>query len=350
MLKRATAFDYWKPIMNETNGEADRGKDTAGSENPSEQVRSAPALSILIVEDEAIVAQDLYEFLRELQYEVVGIASRGQEALRMARERRPNLIVMDVRLNGEMDGIQTAAAILEHLDIPIIFLTGQTDSDTLSRAVMAGPMAYLVKPFKDAELRGAIELAVLKHRAESEQRAREAELRRNAQMLQSLSLVDELTSLKNRRGFFALAEQELKIAHREQQTVVLFFIDLNGLKHINDEHGHAAGDIALRDAATVLSQTFRESDILARLGGDEFVVLTRSQDNDVVYAIKNRLREQLTSFNQRAQRPFTLDMSIGAAPVEDITAETIDAILARADAAMYEDKRKRSNRTGVRAR
>ena len=347
MLMRA-ACEYWKSTMNESDGESGRAAQSAASADPNGH--NTTLLSILIVEDEAIVAQDLYEFLRELHYDVIGIASGGQEALRMAQERRPNLIVMDVRLHGEMDGIQTAAAILEHLNIPIIFLTGQTDAETLSRAVMAGPMAYLVKPFKDAELRGAIELAIVKHRAETEQREREAELRRNAEALQSLSLIDELTGLKNRRGFFALAEQELKVAHREQQTVVLFFIDLNGLKHINDQHGHAAGDIALRDAATVLSQTFRESDILARLGGDEFVVLTRSLANNVVYAVKTRLREQLTAFNQRAQRPFVLDMSIGAAPVEDITAETIDAILARADAAMYEDKRTRARIPGVRAR
>jgi diguanylate cyclase (GGDEF)-like protein len=330
--------------MNDSHGEVS----AAISHNATAQ--SVTPLSILIVEDEAIVAQDIYEFLRDLGYNVVGVVSRGEEALRVAQEREPDLIVMDVRLNGEMDGIQTAGAILQHRDVPIIFLTGQTDPGTLSRAVMTSPMAYLVKPFKDVELRGAIELAVVKHRAVLEQRQREAELRRSAEELQHLSLVDELTGLKNRRGFFALAEQELKIAHREQQAVVLFFIDLNGLKQINDDFGHAAGDLALRDAATVLTQTFRESDILARLGGDEFVALTRSHDSDVVYAVKNRLREQLTAFNQHSQRAFVLDMSIGAAPVEDISAESIDAMLARADAAMYEDKRLRARMTGVRMR
>jgi two-component system, cell cycle response regulator len=336
--------------MSDTHGDFGREHPPLPSETSTVPVREEQRLSILIVEDDAIVAQDLSEFLRELNYDVVGIASRGQEALRLARERQPSLIVMDVGLHGDMDGIQTAGAILKDLHVPIIFLTGQTDAETLSRAVMAGPTAYLVKPFKDAELRGAIEIAVVKHHAETERRIREEALRRNAELMQSLSLVDELTNLKNRRGFFALAEQELKIAHRELQTLVLFFIDLNGLKQINDEHGHPVGDLALRDAATVLTQTFRESDILARLGGDEFVALTRSADQDVVYAVKTRLREQLALYNERSPRPFVLDMSIGAAPVDYVNPETLETILARADAAMYEDKRRRSRTPAARAR
>lgn len=334
--------------MTEKHGESRREFEPAPSSTPSNLTQQ---LSILVVEDEAIVAQDVAEFLQGLQHQVVGIASTGREAVRLAQQHQPQLIVMDVRLHDEdMDGIQTAAAILERLDVPIIFLTGQTDSDTLSRAVRAGTSAYLVKPFKDAELLGAIEIAMAKHQAETERREREDELRRSAEELQHLSLVDELTGLKNRRGFFALAEQGLKIAHREKQAVVLFFIDLNGLKRINDEFGHAAGDVALRDAANVLTQTFRESDILARLGGDEFVALTRSPDNDVVYAVKSRLREQLARFNAQSGRPFVVDMSIGAAPVNDNTGESIDAIVARADAAMYEDKRTRTAASGFRMR
>jgi diguanylate cyclase (GGDEF)-like protein len=323
-------------------------RDWSGEPAPSGP--TAQPLSILIVEDEAIVAQDVAEFLQDLQHRIVGVTASGREAVKMAQQLRPQLVVMDVRLQGDMDGIQTASAILEQIDVPIIFLTGQTDTGTLERAVRAGTSAYLVKPFKDAELRGAIEIAMTKHQAEQERRQREEELRRNAEELQHLSLLDELTGLKNRRGFFALAEQELKIAHREQQAVVLFFIDLNGLKRINDECGHAAGDIALRDAATVLTYTFRESDILARLGGDEFVALTRSNDADVVYSIKSRLRDHLTRFNAESGRPFVLDMSIGAAPVQDISNESIDAIVARADAAMYEDKRTRRTRSAARAR
>ncbi len=339
------AWQQRDPVMSESGGHPRREALSASSSIPEAGARN---LSILVVEDEAIVAQDICEFLEELQHTVVGIATNGLEAVRFARDLQPTLILMDVRLQGEMDGIETAAAILRERTVPIIFLTGQTDSHTVNRAALAGPMAYLVKPFKDAELRGAIEIAMVKHRAELERREREEQLRRNAELLENLSLIDELTGLKNRRGFFALAEQELKVAHRQQQQVVLFFIDLNGLKRINDDLGHATGDLALRDAATVLAQTFRESDLLARLGGDEFVALTRSQDQDVVYAVKSRLADQLTRFNAAKIRPFVLDVSIGAAPVSDVGSETIDTMVARADAAMYEDKRRKSKLPGMR--
>ncbi len=156
--------------------------------------------------------------------------------------------------------------------------------------------------------------------------------------MKSLSLLDELTQLRNRRAFFELAGQALKVARRERHPLALFFMDLNGLKHINDTLGHLAGDQALRDAADVLRNTFRDADILARLSGDEFVALAHvARDAD---APRRRLREHLDAFNAAACRPYTLDLSIGAALVADST-EDLQALIARADAAMYEEKRAR---------
>ena len=91
--------------------------------------------------------------------------------------------------------------------------------------------------------------------------------------LRSLALTDELTSLYNRRGFWASATQQLKLAHRNTKEALIFFCDLDNLKQINDSYGHGEGDRALVRAANALAQTFRNSDILARLGGDEFAVL-----------------------------------------------------------------------------
>ncbi|HEY8540554.1 MAG TPA: response regulator, partial [Steroidobacteraceae bacterium] len=199
-------------------------------------------ISILLVEDEGIVAQDLQETLVHLGYRVAGIASEGVQAVCMADELKPDLIVMDVSLRGEIDGIQAARMILERAQIPVIFLTGHRDVETLQRAVRTGPLGYILKPFQEVELRSAIEVAIHKHRADVALREREEALRRNAELLKSLSLVDDLTQLKNRRGFFELARQALKVAKRERYTMGMFFIDLNGLKQINDQLGHLAGD------------------------------------------------------------------------------------------------------------
>jgi diguanylate cyclase (GGDEF)-like protein len=304
----------------------------------------------MIVEDEGIVARDLEEALTRLGYRVSGVASEGTQAVSMAEKLNPELVVMDVSLRGEVDGIQAARLIQERSHVPIIFLTGHRDSETLHRAVLTGPLGYLIKPFHEDELRCAIEVAIHKHRSEIEVREREETLRRSAERMQTLSLSDELTGLHNRRGFFELAQQALKVARREQfaepdaeqAAMGLFFMDLDGLKRINDSVGHQAGDQALRDAAEVLRHTFRDSDILARIGGDEFVALAQVHGAHALDALSTRLREQLREFNNAHDRPYDIDLSVGMTLVDE---ESLETMLARADAAMYEDKRKQQRRT-----
>lgn len=316
---------------------------SADGQSPCPSEAAAP-VQILLVEDEAIVAQDLQESMLRLGYRVAGIASEGAQAVAMARQLQPDLIVMDVGLRGEVDGIQAARMIQESSHIPVIYLTGHGDAATLQRAVTTGPLGYIVKPFQEVELRCAIEVAIHRHRADVALREREEALQRNALLLKSLSLVDDLTELKNRRGFFELARQSLLLARREQHAMGLFFIDLNGLKKINDRFGHRTGDQALRDTATVLRQTFRESDVLARIGGDEFVALAHlSGDTN---ALRIRLREHLVDFNATQPRPYRLDVSIGTAVVNVGRDDDIETLIARADAAMYEDKRAKSSAPG----
>ena len=302
--------------------------------------------SILIVEDEGIVAQDLKEALTRLGYRITGVASEGTQAVAMATQLHPELVVMDVGLRGEVDGIQAARMMQEHYHVPIIFLTGHRDSETLQRAVLTGPMGYLIKPFQEDELRCAIEVAIHKHRAELAVREREEALRRNAELLQTLSLIDELTQLRNRRGFFELAQQALKVAQREHYAMGVFFMDLNGLKRINDSLGHQAGDQALRDTAEVLRDTFRSSDILARIGGDEFVAMAHVHSTQDLHALSGRLRDHLQAFNQAHHRPYPLNISVGMTLVDIPTEEDLESLLARADAAMYEEKRAVSTRVG----
>lgn len=312
------------------------------TDDPAAQDAEAPT-SILLVEDEGIVAYDLQEALTRLGYHVTGIASEGVQAVCMAEEQHPQLVVMDVSLRGEIDGIQAARLIQERAQIPVIFLTGHSDPATLQRAVLTGPLGYIVKPFQEVELRCAIEVAIHKHRADLAMREREEALRRNAELMENLSLIDELTQLRNRRGFFDLAQQALKVAKREHYAMGVFFMDLNGLKRINDSLGHPVGDQALRDAATVLRRTFRDSDILGRIGGDEFVALAHvSRD---VNALRTRLREHLDQFNAAGNLPYVLDLSIGTTLVNVKDDDDMEALIARADAAMYEEKRAAASRS-----
>ena len=159
------------------------------------------------------------------------------------------------------------------------------------------------------------------------------------EQLRALSLVDDLTGLNNRRGFLALAEQQVKFARRNNKELVLLFVDMDDFKQINDRFGHPAGDIALQRAARVLRATFRDSDIIARLGGDEFVVL--AADTGTSASIVERLRKALVERNQSEEYPYTLSFSVGAARFDPEDPPTIQELLHTADAMLYEQKRAR---------
>jgi PAS domain S-box-containing protein len=135
-------------------------------EIPKTDAHAVGQLSILIVEDERIVAEDLKETLKNFEYHVVAIAVSGEIAIKMVDELLPDLILMDIHLAGKMNGIEAAIEILKHHDIPLIFLTAFADKELVSRAKLAGPYGYLLKPYDEQELRISIEIALYKHKLE----------------------------------------------------------------------------------------------------------------------------------------------------------------------------------------
>ncbi|QUY44464.1 bifunctional diguanylate cyclase/phosphodiesterase [Acaryochloris marina] len=138
----------------------------------SQQKRPAPVVSakILVVEDEGLIALDIESHLIDLGYQVPGIAETGADAILLALEAQPDLVLMDIRLKGNIDGIQAAAKITDKLDIPIIFLTAFADADTLNKAKQVSPFGYILKPFDPMDLRTSIEIALHKHHFDQEVR------------------------------------------------------------------------------------------------------------------------------------------------------------------------------------
>jgi CheY-like chemotaxis protein len=128
---------------------------------------------ILVVEDEEIVAASLVKRLRSLGYEVVAHATSGGEAVEQAAQLRPDLVLMDVRLKGPMDGVEAAALIQSHQRIPVVFLTAYSNKDVQDRAELTEPYGYILKPFDEREMHGAIETALHKHRMKRELQERE---------------------------------------------------------------------------------------------------------------------------------------------------------------------------------
>ena len=142
-----------------------------------------PDASLLIVEDESIVAEDLSKKLRRLGYTVAGMTELGEQALASMKELMPSLVLMDIRLAGEMDGIEAAERIRREYDVPVVYLTASSDRATIQRAKVTEPFGFIMKPFEDRELESHIEMALYKHQAERKLRESMAEIKKaNAEL------------------------------------------------------------------------------------------------------------------------------------------------------------------------
>jgi diguanylate cyclase (GGDEF)-like protein len=210
-------------------------------------------------------------------------------------------------------------------DVPLIVLADELDEDAAVSTVQAGAQDYLVKQ----EIGAAMLLRSLRHAIERH---------RLYSALRSLSLIDDLTGLYNRRGFTDLGEQYLKLARRSGRGVTMVYLDLDRFKTINDSLGHHVGDRALLKIADILRATFRRSDIVARLGGDEFGVLALEAADESSELLVQRLRDQVADFNESSPEPYQLSISIGMAHQVDDPRVRLEDMVAEADSAMYREK------------
>jgi diguanylate cyclase (GGDEF)-like protein len=156
--------------------------------------------------------------------------------------------------------------------------------------------------------------------------------------IRSLAITDDLTGFFNRRGFLAAASQQLKLANRDRQSVLLLFCDVDNLKSINDSFGHREGDLALVRTADALEETFRESDILARLGGDEFAVLAWEASIPNLRVMLSRLVKTIDNANAEETR-YRLSLSVGVARYDPQFPVPLGELMQTADRDMYKHKR-----------
>jgi diguanylate cyclase (GGDEF)-like protein len=166
----------------------------------------------------------------------------------------------------------------------------------------------------------------------TQQKAKEEELK-------ALLITDELTQLHNRRGFFLLAEQLTKLADRMKKPLDIMYLDLDGLKWINDTYGHDEGDAALIAVAAILKRLFRRSDIIARMGGDEFVVMrvgTAEHGNGI---IQERVTSALQKYNEVHDDDYPISVSMGFSRYDPASPASLDQLLKEADESMYRDKK-----------
>lgn len=165
------------------------------------------------------------------------------------------------------------------------------------------------------------------------------ERKRLEERLRTLSVTDELTGLFNRRGLFALADKLLALAKRQRKGMFMLYVDLDGLKVINDTLGHEEGDSALVDTANILRSNYRESDIVARVGGDEFVVFPVGATGDSTEAILARLQQVIAARRSESGRRYELSLSAGVAYFNPEAPASVGELLVQGDKSMYEQKR-----------
>ncbi|HEU5087943.1 MAG TPA: response regulator, partial [Roseiflexaceae bacterium] len=188
-------------------------------------------INILVVEDDTAIAEMLGDMLLDMGYGVCGVAHTGQDAITLAREAQPDLILMDIQLRGAMDGIEAASQIGEYQPTPLMFLTAYSDATTIARARATSPYGYLVKPFDEGALRAAIETTI--HRARADAR-RAATIRQLAATLTSMGDAVVTTNVEGRITFFNPVAATL--TGWEVPEVIGKYVD--GVVQLRDESGN----------------------------------------------------------------------------------------------------------------
>ncbi|MEG3989239.1 EAL domain-containing protein [Microcoleus sp. S28C3] len=204
---------------------------------------------ILIVEDESIIAEDISDCLISLGYRITGMVYSGEEAIESVAQFRPDLVLMDVNLQGEIDGITAAAEILSRFQIPVVYLTAYADENTLWRVNATKPFGYIVKPFEEKNLHTTIQLALHRHQ------------------------YDSLTNLPNRSLFRDLLSQILDKQKKWSALIPVMTLSLDRINRINSTLGHEIGDSVLCKFAERLSNCTEKINIVARLEAAQFAIV-----------------------------------------------------------------------------
>ncbi len=263
----------------------------------------------------------------------------GPEALDSARAEPPDLVLLDVMM-PEMSGYDVCRCLKADertAHVPIIFLTALGDVPERVIGLEAGGDDYIAKPFHPDELRARIKAALRSKQVRDR-------LRREREDLAAQAVTDPLTGVYNRRMLDSRLLEEVLRARRYGHSLTCLMLDLDFFKAINDRHGHPTGDTVLRQFVRVAHASLRGSDVLARYGGEEFVILVTETGLQGATTTAEKLRRRIeeTEFHTVTGDALRLTTSIGVAELQP--ADTPDSLLARADKAMYEAKRKGRNR------
>ena len=291
-------------------------------------------IRILLVGEarEARRLRDMLESNGSKQFRITHVLGIEPTAECLAREGA-DVLLLDIGPDQSRGCAIVHAAASAAPRVPTVILSDSESESLAVESLQQGAQDFLAKGRLDsAALARSLRYAIERHRLQ--------------RTLQSLTLIDDLTGLHNRRGLLALAEQQLRLILRKG-SALLVYLDLDDLKSINDTYGHLEGNQALIGTANILRACFRQSDILARLGGDEFCVLMTDACQDSALQVRKRLQQRVDFTNALSASRIRLSLSIGIAEVPGVRQPPLEELLRLADALMYEQKRNKQAQASV---
>ena len=290
--------------------------------------------TLLIVDDTPLNIELLDGVLGQ-DYEIL-FATRGEDALEIAREEAPDLILMDVMM-PEMDGYEVCSRLKADprtAGIPIIFVTALDQEADEARGLELGAIDYITKPINPVIVKARVRNHI--------------ELKRHQDILRGLTFLDGLTCIANRRRFDQFLDLEWRRAVRNGSRLSLIMIDIDLFKPFNDTHGHAAGDECLKQVAHGMAREIqRPGDLVARYGGEEFVCVLPETDPQGALAVAERIQARLAALalpHGASKVAPVVTLSMGVATVQPVEGEDPASVIEAADRALYEAKRLGRNR------
>ena len=298
----------------------------------------------ILIADDSIVSRHLLEAtLRKWGYEVM-VACDGAEALQvLEREDAPALIILDWMMPG-MTGLEVCQRIRQRGSEPytyILLLTSKSQKEDLIEGMDAGADDYITKPFDQSELQ-------VRLRAGTRLVDLQAQLLSAREALREQATRDSLTRLWNRSSILEALTRELARAEREASPLGVVIVDLDHFKQINDNHGHPAGDVVLRESARRMQSGVRQYDSVGRYGGEEFLILLPNCGEAESFSQAERLRKQLSQNEIRIDDlSIRVTASFGVAAAIPGEPWTSEGLIRRADEALYVAKKSGRNRVEI---
>ena len=280
-------------------------------------------VSILLVEDKLEDIQAITAFLegsKRINAKIQTVDSVKKAKTIMFYDKI-DIILIDLNIQGlEYDELFERFD-KNKLSLPYIVITDEIDEDLGIEAVKKGAQDYLVRSeISERILRRTITYSLERH-----------------DILESLyrtTIVDELTGLYNRRGLYTLGNQQIELAKRHNDDIFIFYIDLDGMKEINDTLGHEYGDKALIITSSIMHKSFRTTDILSRLGGDEFVAVAVKAQYEFIPIMIERIKDYIKEENKNL-KDYQISMSIGVSKVDLDSEKPLEDAINHADKEMY---------------